>query len=94
MKIEKDELINKKYKKPIRTTKVVSILIAITVLIVIGIIILILVMQKDKLTLTIDGVKTSFSEDTFLFTEETGEVYMSIRDIAPLVGYDAHNRRI
>lgn len=91
MKIEKDEIIGKKYKKPIKATTIVSILIAITIVIVIGIIVLILMMQKDRLTLSIDGQSISFATDTFLFTEETGDIYISIKDIAPLVGYEGHN---
>lgn len=94
MKIEQDEIRQTKYKKPIRTTTIVSILLFITILIVIGIIVLMLMMKEEKLTLTIDGQKVNYTDGTFLFTEGTGDVYMSIKDIAPLVGYDSHNRRI
>jgi len=94
MKIEQDEIIGKKYKKPVKTTTIVSILLAITLIILIAIIILMLSMKENKLVLTVDGQRLSYTEDTFLFTEGTGDIYISISDIAPLVGYDSHNRRI
>lgn len=93
MKIEQDELINNKSKKSgDNIGKILSVLIVITILIVICILILMVSMKEKKLTLTVDGVSTAFTDDTFLFAEETGEIYISIKDIAPLVGYEAHNR--
>ena len=96
MKIEKDEIIKTKSPKAesSKVTKIVITLIVLTLLIVIGIVILISVLGKEKLVVTVDGKKVSFNEDTFLFTENNGDVYLSIKDIAPLVGYDSHNRRI
>lgn len=93
MKIEKDEIIKTKSPKSEsnKVTKIVIALIVVTLLIVIGIVILISVLGKEKLIVTVDGKKVSFTEDTFLFTENNGDVYLSIRDIAPLVGYEAHN---
>lgn len=91
MKIEQDELINNKNSGD-KIVKILSILIVITILIVIGILILMASMREKKMTLTVDGVSTAFTDDTFLFAEETGEIYISIKDIAPLVGYEAHNR--
>ncbi|MCI8396922.1 MAG: hypothetical protein HFJ52_04575 [Clostridia bacterium] len=93
MKIEKDEIIKTKSPKAesSKVTKIVITLIVLTLLIVIGIVILISVLGKEKLVVTVDGKKVSFNEDTFLFTENNGDVYLSIKDIAPLVGYEAHN---
>lgn len=95
MKIESEEMIKTKNpKSEKKVTTIVSILIAVTLVIVIGIIILIMSMQGKKLSVTIDGIKTPVNSDVFLFTENNENVYISIRDIASLVGYEAHNRRV
>ncbi|MCI8518904.1 MAG: hypothetical protein HFJ51_01975 [Clostridia bacterium] len=92
MKIEQDEDFMKKEKKPRnKVMTIISVLIVITVLIVIAIIILMMQVEKNKLSVTVDGKKVTINEDTFLFAENSGEVYVSIQDIAPLVGYEAHN---
>lgn len=94
MKIEQDdEVLNKKNKKP-KIVTIISILIVITLLIVIGIVVLMMYTKEEKTKLYIDGIGVAYNEDTFKFTEGTGEMYISIRDIAGLVGYEAHNRRI
>lgn len=95
MKIENEDIIQTKNPNSgKKITTLVSALIAITLVIVIGIIVLIMNMQGKKLSVTIDGVKTSVNPDVFMFTENNDDVYVSIRDIATLVGYEAHNRRI
>lgn len=92
MKIEQDDFYRKKDKKNI--TSIISAMIVITVLMVIVIIVLILSMKDPKLVVTVDGQKVSIAEDAIIFAEDTNEAYISIRDIAALVGYEAHNRRI
>lgn len=95
MKIESEEMIKTKSSNSgKKITTIVSILIAVTIVIVIGIIVLIMNMQGKKLSVTIDGIRTPVNSDVFLFTENNEDVYISIRDIATLVGYEAHNRRI
>ena len=92
MKIEQDEDFMKKEKKPHnKVMTIISVLIVITVLIVIAIVILMMQVEKNKLSVTIDGKRININEDTFLFAENSEEVYVSIQDIAPLVGYEAHN---
>ena len=92
MKIEQDDgYINQKEKKPQnKLMMIIGILIAITTIIVIAIIILISSMKGKELSVIIDGKNVVPVESTFLFDME-GKIYVSISDIAPYVGYEAHN---
>lgn len=89
MQIEQEDVMPNE-KKSKKTITLIVILITITIIAVIGIVFAIMALQGDKLSASIDGKKVSFTEDTFIFTED-GKVYVSIKDIAPLVGYEAHN---
>ena len=89
MQIEQEEVVSKERNSK-RTITLIAILIGVTVIAVIGIIFAMMAIKKDKLTVLVDGKKVSFSEDTFIFTED-GKVYVSIKDVAPLVKYEAHN---
>lgn len=92
MKIEDDDDYVYKQKKPHnKLITLISILIVLTIIIVIAIVVIMMQIEAKKLAVTVDGKKVEFTEDTFLFTEDTGDVYVSIKDIAPLVGYEAHN---
>lgn len=73
-----------------KTTKIIIALIVVTIVAVIGILYAILVMLGKGLTVVIDGKKVNVSEDTFIF-QDNGDIYVSITDIAPLVGYEPHN---
>ena len=77
-------------KKSKKIITIIAILIAILVIGIMAVIFLIMSMKGNKLTVSVDGVTKSFSEDTFIFTDD-GKIYVSIKDIAPLVGYTAHN---
>lgn len=92
MKIEQDDgFVNQTEKKPQnKLMMIIGILIAITAIIVVAIIVLISSMKGKKLSVVVNGQATAPSENTFLFTPEN-EVYVSISDIAPFVGYEAHN---
>ncbi len=99
MKIENEgeEIMLRKESKKENSNKlvtIVSILIVITLLIVVGIVILMAATYKEKLTITIDGQKVELAEDIIMFADGTTDMYVSIKDIAPYVGYEAHNRRI
>ena len=87
MKIE-----NERVEKPRnKTITIVAILIVLTVIILITVGLLIFYLREDRLSLTVDGKKVSFGEETFVFKEDSDDIYISIKDIAPLVGYEAHN---
>ena len=91
MKIE-DEIQEYKEKKPKNnSTTIIAILIMVTLVIVVGIIFIILSLREQKMSVLIDGKKVEFIDNTFIFMEDTNEIYVSIKDVAPLVGYEAHN---
>jgi len=89
MQIEKD-IIRQNDKKGTKTATIIGVLIAITIIVVIAIIFLMLSRSGKKFSVVINGQATNVSEDTFVITED-GKVYVSIRDIAPYLGYEAHN---
>lgn len=92
MKIEQDVgTFNNNKKSKNKLTTIISVLIVITILIVIAIVVLMLSMQEKNLEVSVDGKKVQVTSDTFLFEENSRDVYISIKDIAPLVGYEAHN---
>ncbi len=92
MKIEQDDgFINQKESKPHnKLMMIIGILIVITTIIVITIVMLISSMKGKKMSVIIDGQSVAFNESTFLL-DVNGNVYVSISDVAPLVGYEAHN---
>ena len=78
------ELKNKK------TMKAIMILMVIVLLISFIIIGAIFYLQKTQFKFFIDGQElTSYTEDMFVFEED--KVYVSIKDMATLVGYKAYN---
>ena len=91
MKIEQDQVVRKRDKSSAnKTMTLIAISIVIVILIVIGIVMVMANIKEAQLAITVDGKRQEFTEDTFIFME-TGEIYVSIRDIAPLVGYETHN---
>lgn len=92
MKIEQDDgFINQKESKPHnKLMMIIGILIVITTIIVITIVMLISSMKVKEMSVVINGQTVAPKENTFLIDVE-GNLYISIADIAPLVGYEAHN---
>lgn len=72
-----------KNKKKTRLIVIAASLILILCFVILGVI---AYLQSLQLKISLDGVSTSFSEDT-LIIEENGEVYVSISDIAKSLGY-------
>lgn len=92
MKIEQDfGTVNNNKKSKSKLTTIISVLIVITILIVIAIVVLMLSMKEKSLSVSVDGKNVQVTPDTFLFEENSRDVYISIKDIAPLVGYESHN---
>lgn len=92
MKIEQDDMMYKKSKDTSKKTlTIILVLITITVFIVIGIVALMASMKEEKLSVNIDGKVVTVADDIFIFAEGTGEIYVSIKDITSLVGYEWHN---
>lgn len=77
-------------RKNKKMMKVVMILIVAILLFSFAIIGLIFYLQKTQFKFSIDGIETiSYSEDLFVFEED--KIYVSIKDMATLVGYRAYN---
>ena len=80
------------YKKN-KGSKIAKFLIALVILLIIAGIavgVTIVYLQSEMLKFTIDGVaQTNYADDLFVF--QNGKVYISLRDIAPLVGYKYHD---
>ena len=77
-------------KKSSNIMKVLIIMMVIIIIAVVGIIIAIMSLQEKPLTVSINGLRARFAEDTFVF-DDNGKIYISIRDIAPELNYEAHN---
>ena len=77
-----------KDNKNSKTKKYVLIGLIVSVVLLFLILTLLIVfssMKPQKLMLSIDGQTKEFAQDTFVFEEE--KVYVSLKDIANLVGY-------
>lgn len=80
-----------KEKKPnSKATKVLLIGIVLVFILIVAIILTILYVQNGTLKVYIDGQYVSLDKDTIV-VEESGKVYIAIKDIAKSLGYDAHN---
>lgn len=75
-----------------KTTKMImmAIIALIVILVIASVVIIYLIMDvnKNTLKLNIDGKNTAFASDVFLFQDN--ETYISIKDFARLVGYEAY----
>lgn len=90
MQIEQDNYEQNNVDKSKKITTAIGIALTVLVVAIIAVIVLIISLTGNKLTVVIDGVAVKAPEDTFIFSED-GKVYVSIKDVAPLVGYSFHN---
>ncbi len=81
---------NKKEKKS-KTTTIILIFIILLVLLIIGIIVSMLIVQKVTLKVYIDGQIVTLPKNTIIQDNESGKIYVAIKEIAPYLGYEAHN---
>ena len=81
MKIEDDEIITSKKDKSSgkRTTTIIATLIVLLIIVVIGITYAIITIKGKKLSLSVDGQKVNFAEDTFLFTNDRKNLCLNKR---------------
>lgn len=84
------QISNLNSKKEQKSKARMYILIALVVAVVLLLVLLVLLVMfssatPKKLTLSIDGKETQFAQGTFIIENET--VYVSLKDIASLVGY-------
>jgi len=76
-------------KKAKTIMAVIIVLIVILILLCVGVIYIMMDLQKNTLKLNVDGKSKKFASDVFIF--EDNEMYISIKDFAKLVGYEAYN---
>lgn len=81
---------NSKNKKILNLVIVGIVVVLLITAVLIGAIYYLNMMQQKALKVYVDNVKISVSEDTFII-DDTGKVYVSIKDIAKYLGYDVHN---
>ena len=81
---------NSKNKKMSNLIIICIVIVLIVTVALIGAIYYLNLVQQRELKVYIDGVKTSVNADTFIIQND-GKVYVSIKDIAKLLGYDVHN---
>ncbi len=88
-------LVEESYKEKDKSkTKLISriilAIIILLVLVIIGIVIAIYYIDNSKLKIYVNGGINNDIEQ-YLLTSEDGEIYISIRDIAPVLGYESYN---
>lgn len=92
MKIEDDEFEQNKNKNSNkRLMTIILVLIVLTMIFATIITVMILSLKGHSLSVVIDGKDMTSIKDAFYFTEDGQDIYVAIRDIAPYVGYEAHN---
>ena len=91
MDINGNRLYNSEKDKNKNTTKIVIILIVILILMIVGIISAVAYLKNLQFKTYIDGKAVNLSEDIFIIDNANNKVYVSIKDIAPYLGYETHN---
>lgn len=90
MNLEELYDVDKKKEKPkIKPNKLILILIAIVVTIIIIIGIAISILKAQQFNFYVDGKIANVNDNIYVIQDN--KVYLSIRDIAKLVGYEYHN---
>lgn len=90
MQIEQNNFIPDEGTKNKKIMAIIIALITVIVVAIIAVIFILMGMKSNRLSVVIDGVSTKAPEDTFVFYDD-GKIYVSVSDIAPLVGYSSHN---
>lgn len=78
-------------KKGNKTTTIILILIVVVLLAIIGLLAFMVSIQGMGFKVYIDGKLTNLAKDTIIVDEENNRVYVCIKEIAPSLGYEAHN---
>lgn len=73
-----------------KATKILLISMILVFILMIGIILTIMYLQQKIFTVYVNGVAVNLPEETIIF-EDSGKIYISIKDIAKTLGYDVHN---
>lgn len=90
MQISGGKLVNNEKNKN-NTSKILLISMVLLVVLIICIIFTILYIQPKETGVYVNGQKISLQEDVIITDENEQKVYVSIKDIAGILGYTAHN---
>lgn len=77
--------------KNTKTATIILVSIVLLILLIIGILVVMLLIQDMTLKIYINGSLVSLNDDVIIIDEATNKVYVSIKDIASYLGYEAHN---
>ena len=91
MEIIGNNLYNSEKDKSKKTVRMIIILIVVLMLVLVGIIAAVIYIQSLQFRTYIDGKNVNISEDLFIIDNANNKVYVSIKDIAPYLGYETHS---
>ncbi len=80
---------NQEKIKSKKLMKIIIIALILVFLLSMGVLGAIFYLKNKELKFYMDGSKTSFQDDLFIF--ENGKIYVSIKDIAGKIGYSINN---
>ena len=89
MNLEELYSVEEKKKPKNKSTKLILILIAVVTMFIIIIGITISILKANEFNFYVDGKPVSVSDDIYIIKD--GKVYLAIKDISKLVGYEYHN---
>lgn len=90
MKLAENSLNEKKTDSSKKVAKIILAIIVVLVIAIIGIVITMVYLDNATLKVYLDGNLNQKIKDYLIF-EEDGNVYVSIRDIAPFLGYKSYS---
>lgn len=83
--------IEEKKTKKNKTTTIILVAIILLIIAIIGVAVFMIVIQEMVLKVYIDGKLVTLKENVIIIDKDTNKVYVSIKDIAPYLNYEAHN---
>ena len=90
MQIKGGKIVTEGKEKKNKTSKILLICMGLILVLIIAIIGLIIYVQQNVFRIYVDGKVVNMPEDVIII-EDTGKIYVSIKDIAKYLGYESHN---
>lgn len=90
MQIGEENLFSQEKNKTSKISKIILICIVLVIVAIMAIIGIMLYVQSNVFRIYVDGKIVDMPEDTIII-ENTGKIYVSIKDIAKYLGYQSHN---
>lgn len=80
-----------KNKKKNKSTTIILVSIILLIIAIIAVAVFMIVIQNMVLKVYIDGKLVTLKDNVIIVDRDTNKVYVSIKDIAPYLNYEAHN---